>query len=467
MLRLLRIFHTFTFRLGLVYVGLFSFSAMILFGFIYTYATHYIDDQISDAIHVRVEMLRNEYRENGSVGLEARLKELIASDDDGAEIYLLVNNKNEHLSGNLNEWPQFAVPGGAYEKDGQWMRFFIQNTRDQFGSIAVKAVSLPLSKWRTLLVGQSQQSLRNVEHTIIQAFWASLLLISGMAILGAAVMTRSVMRRLSIINRSADTIMQGALSTRIPFNRSGDEFDELSHNLNRMLDRIEALLQSLSQFASNIAHDLRSPLQRIVARTEAGLRGMKETTAARRLLEKNVADMQELIGTFNSILKITALEANTDISAFEPCDLSAILTHLAEFYEPYATEKHIRLECNLPTLPAILGEKNLLTQAFSNLLDNAIKFAPEQSVVLVHARTNTHEQRDTIDITVSDCGPGIPEEYRSKVFEKFFRLESSRHTRGNGLGLSLVAAIARMHSADITLSDHAPGLIVTISFPAP
>lgn len=461
MSRLLRLLHTFTFRLGLVYVGLFSLSVVLLFGFIYTFASNYIENQIADAIRVRYSVLVNEYRENGSSGLEARINEFIKSDDEGTEIYLVINNKDEKLAGNMEAWPQHAVIEGRFEKNAHWSRFNIEGTRKNPGSIEVRAISVPLSSWRSLLVGQSMLSKRKVEQTIMQAFWASLAVTFGMAFLGAFIMTKSVMRRLAVINRSAETIMSGALSARIPFSPGGDEFDELSQTLNRMLDKIEMLLASLSQFANNIAHDLRSPLNRIVARTEAGLRGMKEASAARRLLERNVEEMQEMISTFNSILNLSELEANTDFRRFERCDLRWIVERLAEFYEPLAAEKSVTLENRITREIIVEGEKNLLTQAFANLIDNAIKFTPEGGRVRVEAELGEEHAA----IVISDTGPGIPAEYRDKVFEKFFRLEMSRSAKGNGLGLSLAAAVARIHGARITLADNAPGLKVRIIFP--
>lgn len=459
--RLFRIVHSFTFRLALVYVGLFAFSVVILFGFIYTFATNYLGNQIEDAIRGRYSVLLDEYRQNGSTGLEERMQELIASDDEGTEIYLLINNKDEKLVGNLAQWPQYGTQEGVFDKDGKWMRFNIEGTRNHPESIEVKAVTVPISKWRSLLVGQSTQNMRKVEQTIIQTFWASLALTLVMAFFGAVVMTRSVIRRLSIINRSAHTIMHGDLSARIPLTRGRDEFDELSMNLNQMLDRIEMLLQSLSQFANNIAHDLRSPLNRIIARTEAGLRGLKEASAARRLLERNVDEMQELVGTFNSILKISELEASTDFQNFEACNLQAVIERLVDFYEPYASEKSIALESSLRAPLFIRGEQNLLTQAFANLIDNAIKFTPEGGAVHV----DYTQGEDETTIIISDTGPGIAPDYRERVFEKFFRLEMSRSEKGNGLGLSLVAAIARIHGGRITLADNAPGLRVRFVFP--
>lgn len=460
--RLSRLLSTFTFRLALVYVGLFGVSITVLFAFIYAFAMSYLSEQISDAIHTQYTYLIDEYRENGSSALEARIKELVASDEEGTEVYLLINQKNEKLAGNMQAWPEFAVRESAFEKDGQWVHFRIVDPRGgALNGIEVRAITKPISKWRSILVGKSLQNITQIEKTIVQTFWASLALTVAMAFIGAMVMTRSVGRRINVINRSAKTIMGGHLSVRIPFTSGGDEFDELSSNLNRMLDRIENLLQSLSEFANNIAHDLRSPLNRIITRLDAGLRGIERDNPARGLLEKNIHDLQDLVATFNSILKISELEANTEFRQFEPCDLAVILHNLVEFYEPYAAGKQIALTHQLAAPAIVYGEKNLLAQAFANLLDNAIKFTPEDGRIDISCISDGHYAQ----ITVADSGPGIPQEYREKVFEKFFRLEQSRHTKGNGLGLSLVAAVARIHNATVSLGDNAPGLQITVRIP--
>ncbi len=458
--RLARIVKTFTFRLALVYVGLFGLSVTLLFAFIYTFAMNYVENQVSDSIRVQYTYLEEEYRQSGTAGVEARIRELIANDDDASEIYMLTNQKFEKLAGNLNEWPEGAVKEGTFDKDGHWARFHIESRQEDPEGIAVRAVMVPLSKWRWLLVGQTLKGNERIEQTIIRTFWASLLLTLAMAFAGALVMTRSVVQRLGVINRSAATIMHGNLSARIPFTKGGDEFDDLSSNLNQMLDRIEALLKSLSQFANNIAHDLRSPLNRIINRLEGSLRTMESGNPTRQLLEKNIQDMQELVGTFNSILNISELEANTGFRRFEPCDLQRIIGNLVEFYEPYAAQKNIALVNAIASPVTVEGEKNLLTQAFANLIDNALKFTPPGGSIHI----DSHVSWKQTDIVIADSGPGIPEEYRGKVFEKFFRLEQSRHTKGNGLGLSLVAAIADIHRASITLADNQPGLKVTVSF---
>ena len=310
--RLARIFKTFTFRLTLVYMGLFGVSVVILFSFIYTFAMNYMQGQVNDTIKMRYNYLQAEYHDSGTKGLEAKIGELIAGDDEGAEIYLLLNKEGEKIAGNLNEMPAIAASGEGIDKTGIWVDFKIEATRSEENNVGVRAFVYPLSKWRTLLVGRSTKAIERIQQTILQTFWASFFVTIFIALGGAVVMTRSVMHRINIINRSAHTIMHGNLSTRIPFTEGGDEFDELSSNLNQMLDKIEGLLASLGQFASNIAHYLRSPLNRIINRLEAGMRKLDNKNPARNLLGKNIHDMQELIGTFNSILKISELEANKD-----------------------------------------------------------------------------------------------------------------------------------------------------------
>ncbi len=452
--RLGNIVKTFTFRLALVYVGLFSFSIMLLFGFIFSFAQNYTEQQVENAIKTQYSYLLNSYRDNGSSGVEERIKQLIAEDDEGKEVYLVVNKEYEKLSGNLNVWPSAAKQLTDDDKDGKWVNFRIESARNVEEGIEVKAFIIPLSKWRYMLVGQTTQNLLRIEQIIIQTFWASMIMTIIMAFLGALIMTRSVMKRINVINRAASTIMSGDLSTRIPHQIGGDEFDQLSSNLNQMLDKIETLLQSISLFTNNIAHDLRSPLNRIINRLDAGLRKIEPSNSARNLLEKNITDMEGLIGTFNSILKISELEASSEFRSFEPVAIGEIIIDLIELYEPTATEKNVSIENSIAKELSLMGEKNLLTQAFANLIDNAIKFTPSGGFVTIsHQKFLAYQ-----DIIIADSGAGIPADYRDKVFEKFFRMEESRHTKGNGLGLSLVAAIARIHNAEIIFEDNEPGL---------
>lgn len=450
---------TFTFRLALIYVGLFSLSVVTLFAFIYTFANTYLETQVRESIKAQYYLLLSEHNRGGTVGVQKRIQELMKSDNDKSEVYLLTDRDDVILGGNLNEWPTQATEEGKFEKEGTWLRFAVEDARSVEKGIGVRALAMPLSRTRMLLVGQTLSGIAKVEQTITQTFWASLLVTLLMALVGAIVITRSVMTRINTINRSAFAIMHGNLSARIPFRREGDEFDNLSSNLNQMLDKIEMLMQSIGQFANNIAHDLRSPLNRIISRLDSALGTLSESDPARPILEKNIRDMEELVGTFNSILKISELEAHADIRQFEPCELSGLLANVVDLYEPYASEKNIRIRWDFPHPLIVEGEKRLLTQAFANLLDNAIKFSSSGGEILVKGTTSPPE------IIIADQGPGIPAAYRDKVFEKFFRLELSRHSKGNGLGLSMVAAIARIHGTIIKLEDNQPGLRVRLIFP--
>lgn len=453
------LFQTFTFRLALIYVGLFSASVVLLFAFIYTFSINHLESQIRDAIKAQYYYLSSEYRQSGSASVEQRIRELIKSNSDSNEVYLLVDRNRNVLAGNLNEWPTKTINEDTFDKKGKWVRFSIEDARETQEGVGVRALMIPLSKWRMLLVGQTLQSTTKVKQVIAKTFGASLALTLLMAFAGALVMTKSVIRRINTINRSAFAIMHGNLSARVPVQSVGDEFDNLSANLNAMLDKIEALMQSISQFTNNIAHDLRSPLNRIITRLDAGLRSIDPKNPARGLMEKNIHDMEELISTFNAILKISELEASTEAKEFEEINLTEMLHNLVELYEPYASERNIRLSCMIDTPQIARGEKHLLNQAFANLIDNALKFSHDGGEIIIRAETNP------LQIIIADSGPGIPEEMREKVFEKFFRLEFSRNTRGNGLGLSLVAAIARIHAIGLKLEDNKPGLRVRMIFP--
>lgn len=459
-LRASGITRTFTFRLGLAYVGLFSLSVILLFVFIYTFSVNYTRSQLEESIRVQASYLQSAYQDYGSNGVEERIKQLVLEDDEGRDIYLLVNRQYEKLEGNLNKWPHNAKSQSKIDNKHEWVIFHIESARGQ-QTIEVQAMVIRLSGWRYLLIGRDTMELDRIEQIILRTFVASLIITLLMALIGALLMTRSVMNRINVINRSANRIMEGNLSIRIPYNKGGDEFDELSSNLNHMLDKIEMLLQSISQFANNIAHDLRSPLSRIISRLDTSLPTISTDNPARELMEKNLQDMQGLVATFNSILKISELEAGRDLQTFTEVNLRDIITNVVEFYEPMATEKHISLTTMVDEKLVIKAEKNLLAQAFANLIDNAIKYTPPQG----HIHISTQAEKNYVDICVADTGVGIDEKYHSKVFDKFFRIEESRHTTGNGLGLSLVAAVARIHHGKIILSDNNPGLVVTLQLP--
>jgi signal transduction histidine kinase len=277
--------------------------------------------------------------------------------------------------------------------------------------------------------------------------------------IGGVFVSRNMLSRLDSINRTSEDIIQGDLSRRVPTTRSNDEFDVLANNLNRMLDRNERLMKGMREVTDSVAHDLRSPLNRLRNRLETALSHSEGDNADQ--IQSAIEETDRLITTFNALLLIAEAEAGAAREAMKPMTLAPVVEGVAELYAPLAEEKGIRLAVK-PGGPApIEGNKSLVSQALANLVDNAIKYTPEGGEVTLAAS----ETPGGVELCVADTGSGIPAEDRSRVMERFVRLEASRNSPGTGLGLSLVAAVARLHDAVFTLDDNKPGLRATLRFP--
>jgi signal transduction histidine kinase len=268
------------------------------------------------------------------------------------------------------------------------------------------------------------------------------------------------MRRIDAINETSRDIMQGDLSRRVPTDDRGDDFDELANNLNRMLERIEQLMEAVRQVSDNIAHDLRTPLTRLRTRLELARSGTDLQEEPREAIDKAVEDAEELLATFNALLRIARIESGSRRSGFARVELTELVRDLAELYEPLAVEKSQRLAVAVDGTVNIEGDRDLLFQAAANLVDNAIKYSPQGGRIELSAKLRSGRP----EIAVADTGPGIPTDIREKVFQRFFRCDDSRSTPGSGLGLSLVRAVAELHGARISLEDNEPGLCVRICF---
>jgi signal transduction histidine kinase len=275
-------------------------------------------------------------------------------------------------------------------------------------------------------------------------------------------MSRSILSRIDLINRTSREIMRGDLTRRMPLNDTSDEFDQLAQNLNDMLDQIEQLMAGIRQVSDNIAHDLRTPLNRLRTRIEVTLIEKPDLSSYRKALEQTIAEADELLKTFNALLTIAQAEAGSSRGDFREVDLHTLARDVADLYEPLAEEKGLGFDIRLHPVPTVLGNRHLLAQALANLLDNAIKYTLPGGRIVLELRTEGGAPM----ISVSDDGPGIPREERARVLERFYRLEMSRCTPGSGLGLSLAAAVAKLHKAGLVLRDNMPGLSVLLVFAA-
>ena len=438
------------------YAVLFVVSVTALFGFLYWNTAIFVDEQTEETIQAEITGLAEHYRQAGLLGLRDVISE--RSKGQRLSLYLLTDPMRRPIAGNLDQWPVAeTLPGG-------WISFAYE--RQFSASIKqhqARARHLVLAGGFNLLVGQDVQDQIRFERRLrLSLVWVgAFALLIGLS--GGLALSRNWLRHVDAVNRTARDIMAGDLSRRVPVRGADDELDRLAKNLNDMLDRIEALMLSLRQVTDNIAHDLRSPLNRLRGRLEVALMTDDDCDAYRQALSDTVKDADQLLQTFNALLLIGEAEAGLDRHAIGEIDLSARVADLIELFEPAADDAGLALAAEIAPEITLVGNLELLSQAFVNLLDNAIKYTPSGGRIGVKLGRETD---GAVFLAVADSGPGIPASDREHVLERFVRLESCRSSPGSGLGLSLVKAVAKMHKAELALGDNLPGLIVTLRFPA-
>lgn len=460
---LIKLLKTSTFRLAVIYLALFAASAIALLAYVYWNTAGFLARQTDEAVEAEIAGLAEQYRQGGLPLLVHTV--IQRSRDPGQSLYLVLDPAGRVLAGTLDARPQ--VESGP---DG-WFDFnYNRKTLDGTEVKAARARAFYLQEGFYLLVGRDVQERREIENLITNSLIWAIGMTVALGLLGGLFMSRNMLARVDEINRSSRDIMDGDLSQRLPIAGTGDELDQLGLNLNAMLDQIEALMTGMRQVTDNVAHDLRSPLNRLRNRLEVTLMQEASPEDYKQALEKTIAEADSLLGTFNALLMIARAEAGSLRDSMTWVDLSASLRDAAELYEPVAEEKDLVIHIDVPGDMKIWGNRELLSQAVANLLDNAIKHglpqeAGDDRVITVSAGPDLARPGRGIVLSVADHGPGIPAAERQHVLERFVRLEASRNTPGSGLGLSLVAAVARLHGGSIELDDNRPGLRVTLHLP--
>ena len=452
---LLRLLRTTTFRLALLYLALFLVSVLVLLSFVYWTTAGVATRQTDETIQAEVTGLAEQYRLRGLGGLSDIVTE--RSRNQRYSLYLLTGPGGFALAGNLTAWPE------AEEDVLGWLDF---EYRRQVGGEAethhARARHLTLGSDFNLLVGRDVEERQRIEQVLrVSLAWAVALTL-GLGLLGGILFSRNVLARIETITRTARDIMAGDLRRRVPRTGSDDEIDRLAASLNDMFDEIERLVTSMREVTDNIAHDLRSPLNRMRNRLEVTLMRDADVAEYRAALDETVAEVAALLDTFNALLAIARAEAGRPEGTALPFDLSAAVVDMVELYEPVAEEKSIVLSRDIAAGVTLTEHRQLISQAFGNLIDNAIKYTPANGTVSVVVR----RVGLGCELIVADTGPGIPEADRERVLDRFVRLEASRNSPGSGLGLSLVRAVAWLHCAELALGDNLPGLRVTLRFPA-
>ena len=336
----------------------------------------------------------------------------------------------------------------------------------------VRVVQLP-GGFR-LLVGRDLEERERLDQVIMGAGRWSIALVVVLGLAGGFFVTRRVLKRVDAMTATANTIMQGDLSGRLPVAGTNDELDRLAENFNSMLERIEALMRGLKEVSDNIAHDLKTPLTRLRNRAEEALRMGEDESQYRAALESTIEESDALIRTFNALLMIARAESGHARENMTEFDAADIARGVGELYEPLADDKGLTLRVEATQPAPVRGNRELVSQALANLVDNSIKYAapngagtgdPAPNGVQPEIVVRATGEGDRILLSVADEGPGIPEADRSRVTERFVRLEQSRSLPGSGLGLSLAQAVARLHGGELRLEDNHPGLRSTLSLP--
>ncbi len=460
-----QLWRTTTVRLTAIFILLFVIFSILLLTFLAYQSSIQIQQQQTRAIDREVETLQRIDNRQGVRGLVFAVSRLASQPGPG--IYYLGDNSGLQIVGNVTNIPANVLQNEGVFSFDYTSPGFDEDT-DEAADVEGFAVvrSLVTESGLRLVVGRDVVERRGFTTIVLQGFLYAVLGILVFSILAGALTARRVLRRIDAINATSNKIMSGNLSERVPVTKANDEFDALATSLNAMLDRIEALMQGLKEVTDNVAHDLKTPLTRLRTRAEAALRDGSDSGVQREALETTLAESDKLIRTFNALLMIARAEAGAPSGAFADVDVSEVARDVAELYEPAADEQGLTLETKIAPDVRLRANRELIGQALVNLVENALKYYEPAEGKTGHIGVSVGAANGRVLIEVTDNGPGIPVEDRARVVERFVRLEKSRTEPGSGLGLSLVAAVARLHRGEFRIEDNSPGVRAVIDLPA-
>jgi signal transduction histidine kinase len=447
-----------TFRLALIAIGTFGVIASAIFSYVYLSTASYVRGRSDRAIVTDYVGLQRAYAQSGREGLTALIEQRIVDRSFAGNGYLLADRALVPLAGNLKAWPATVAAARG------WVEFRApEPLRDAADRPLLRAMVETFANGDRLLVGRDIGDLDSFTDQMKLAVISGIALIFVLAAVASILVTRRTVGRIESINATSRAIMQSGLDQRIPLRGTHDEWDRVAENLNLMLDRIETLMAEVKQVSDNVAHDLRTPLTRMRGRLEKAYHGQRDSADDQSLIGDTIADLDAVLRIFSSLTRIAQIETRERKGAFRSVNLVEIAGEVVELYDAAAEPDGTRLTIAGDPAVLVTGDRDLIFDAIANLVDNAIK----------HGRAGGHVvvTNETIDgspvVSIADDGPGIPADQRDHVFKRFYRLEQSRYTPGNGLGLSLVAAIARLHGGRIEMRDNSPGLKLMLWFSPP
>lgn len=447
-----------TFRITVLTTVLFAISMVAILFFVFQSTASAFNKQAEGQVARELTILEASYRAYGINGINRAVVERSASQNEF--LYLFTGPTGERVSGNLSALPENGLNEAGY------FRFTYRPFENEPERQALARL-VRLSNNYLLLVAVDVEEQARFMGRIRQAMLLGAGLVVIMGLIAGALISRRFTTRIEALNQVARDVMAGDMKRRAPRNDSRDELDEFASHLNRMLSRIESLMAASMYAGDSIAHDLRSPLTRMRGRLEENLRD--PDIDPQQVLADTLSDTDELLNIFNSIQRISRLETGEQRSVFQVLDPAELLCDLAELYEPVCEDAGMQFSSEIRKGLKIRADQGLLAQAVSNILDNAIKYAGKGGAIALRLRRRADGQ---VEISVTDTGPGVPADKRDAILKRFVRLEESRNQPGSGLGLSLVKAVAEIHSADLLLEDgpgshksKGSGLRVALVFP--
>ncbi len=452
-----RLFKTASFQLTVFFSLIFAFCFMSLLVVTYLTTTTALRGQMQSEIRAQLAVMAHEAQSDGIATIIQDIQERTTPSDRQAEYYYLSDNKGKKLAGNLDG----ITMQEGWQESGLSDSVIAKPDGDADDDHQIWGQGVYLSDGSFLLVGQDAFRVLSAQESIINSFaWSSGIALM-LAVLAGLAVSRGFLHRIDDINNTSLAIIDGRLKERIPVRGTSDEIDRLSANLNRLFDSNQSLLESLKQVSANIAHDLRTPLSRLRQGLEEARSKTGDSKAYAAAIDAAVIESDQLLATFTALLRIAQIESGSRKAGFKTISLTSIFERVAGAYRAVAEDQGKELATTLEPEIEFHGDGELLLQMIANLTENAIRHTPLGTRIVL-----TLENSDRgIAATVADSGPGIPADLRDKVFEHFYRLDTGRAAAGNGLGLSLVSAIANLHGIRVSLNDNRPGLLVTLVFP--
>ena len=450
--RFLGVLDTSPFRIAIVYSIVFAIGAAALIYAVDFAVSRVVDGSTDNLIEAEVQGLREQMLVLSRGDVIELVEQRSQDQDVRGAVYLMVDPQLRPVAGNVPAWPKI----NAKEK---WFLFkvsvpFGDETREH----EMRARYFALPGGYQMLVGHDVQERQDVKSLMMRGLVAAVVLTLLLGLGGGFWMGRRILAQAGAISAVATQIMRGDLSQRLPVRDADDEINTLAREINTMLDKIEQLTLGMRTVLDSAAHDLRTPLNRLQASAEGAMTALAPGSAERRVLERVTTEVDQMRSTLDALLRIALAETGT--VARENVDLSELVASVVELYAPVSEERGIVLESSVAAGAHVQGNRQLLAQALANLLDNAIKFTPDGG----HIRVVLDGSGSAPQVIVEDNGPGIPADKREVVLGRRVRLDEARKFPGSGLGLSLVAAVTKLHGAHLVLDDAGPGLKVSLKF---